>query len=365
MKIADIRAVPLRIPFSTGGPTWQIRGKTWETLDFVLVRVEMDDGTIGWGDAFAYHCHSAVAAAVTEMVAPQAIGQDATDIAALMRELQQRLHLFGRYGITLFALSGLDIALWDAAGKAAALPLCRLLGGRVRDDIPGYSSLVNYGDPDVVAEKTKNSLDEGYSHVKLHETGEAEVAAARDAAGEGVPIMVDTNCPWIPEEATRMAMAFSAYDIHWLEEPIFPPEDFSALAKLRHETGVPLAIGENACTAYQFREMIDAGAADYVQPSVTKVGGVTEFRKIAVLAEAGGVQLMPHAPYFGPGFLANLHLMAATPNSGLVEWLYLEREACLFGGAIAPTDGKFAVPDGPGLGVDPDPDVMKDYAVAD
>ena len=362
MKIADIRSVPLKIPFSSGGPAWELSGQQWQALDFVLVRVEMEDGTVGWGEAFAYHCRDAVHAAVTQMVAPIAVGRDAGDIAALMTDLQRRLHLFGRYGITLFALSGLDIALWDAAGKAAGLPLCRLLGGQVRDDIPGYASLFNYSDPEIVAQKTRQCVDEGYGYVKLHETGVAEVAAARDAAGYDVPIMVDTNCPWTLEEAKRMALAFLDYDIHWLEEPIFPPEDFAALARLRAETGIAIATGENACTAFQFKQIIDADAADYIQPSVTKVGGITEARKVAVLAETNGVAMMPHAPYFGPGFLATLHLMAAVPNSGLAEWFYLEREACLYGDAIAPRQGLFAVPGGPGLGIEPDPNVLKDYA---
>ena len=220
-------------------------------------------------------------------------------------------------------------------------------------------------DPELVAAKTKQSLDEGFDYVKLHETGVKEVLAARDAAGDGVPIMVDANCPWTPEEAKRMALALKPFDLYWLEEPIFPPEDYRALARLRVETGVALASGENACTAFQFRDMISAGAVDYVQPSVTKVGGITEFRKVAALAEAGGVTLMPHAPYFGPGFLATLSLIASTPNSGLAEWLYLDREACLYGNAITPKNGKFSIPDGPGLGLEPNPDVIKDYGVTD
>ncbi len=365
MKIADVRPKSLRIPFQTGGKAWEINGQKWNFLDFVLVRLELEDGTIGWGDAFSYHCRAAVHAAVEHMVAPVVVGQDASDISTLMLDMQKKLHLFGRYGVTLFALSGLDIALWDAAAKQAGQPLCRLLGGQAHDDIIGYSSLFNYSDPEMVAAKTKQSMDEGFDYVKLHETGIAEVSAARAVAGDGFPLMVDTNCPWAFEEAKRMALAFKAYDIHWLEEPIFPPEDYPTLARLRAETGVALASGENACTAFQFRDMIAAGAVDYVQPSVTKVGGITEFRKIAVQAETGGVALMPHAPYFGPGFLATLHLMAATPNSGLAEWLYLDREACLYGDVIRPQDGNFRVPEGPGLGLEPNADVMRDYQVAD
>ena len=363
MRIADIRSIPLQIPFRTGGAATELSGKQWSGLDFVLVRIELENGIVGWGDAFAYHCREAVHAAIETMVKPIALGRDVREISHLMSDLQRKLHLFGRYGITMFALSGLDIALWDALGKLAKLPLCELLGGHVNKKIPGYASLFNYSDPEIVAEKTKQCVSDGYDYVKLHETGLAEVAAARETAGKDIGIMVDANCPWTIEEANRMALAFMNLDILWLEEPIFPPEDFRALARLRHETGVAIATGENACTAFQFKQMIDTNAANYVQPSVTKVGGITEFQKIATLAETSGVSLMPHAPYFGPGFLATLHLMAAIPNSGLAEWFYLEREACLYGGAIAPENGGFKVPDGPGLGIDPDPDVIKDYTV--
>ena len=187
--------------------------------------------------------------------------------------------------------------------------------------------------------------------------------AARDAAGDGVPIMVDTNCPWTPEQARQMTLKLRPYDLHWLEEPIFPPEDFPAIARLRAGTGVAMAAGENNCTAVQFRDMFAANAVDYAQPSVTKVGGVTEFLKVATLADAAGVTLMPHSPYFGPGFLATLQLTAARGQPGaLVERYHMDLEASLYGELIDPVNGAFAVPQGPGLGRDPDPDVIKTYA---
>ncbi|MHA1153790.1 MAG: mandelate racemase/muconate lactonizing enzyme family protein [Alphaproteobacteria bacterium] len=373
MKIVQAEAIPLTIPFHTGGHTGGARagweGQAWQGLDVVLIRLETADGLVGWGEAFSYNCRRAVACAFEDMVAPLVRDREVNDIAALMAELQRALHIFGRYGITMFALSGLDIALWDLAAKAVGQPLGRFLGGEPGGEvgareIPGYASLFRYGEPEVVAERTRAALAEGYRHIKLHEIREPEVAAAREAAGPEVPIMVDANCPWSPAEAREMALKLKPYDLHWLEEPIFPPEDFAALARLRAETGVPLAAGENACTAFQFREMFAAGAVDYAQPSVTKLGGVTEFRKVAALARSHGVALMPHAPYFGPGFLATLQLMAAIPDSGLAEWFYLEREACLYGNAIAPRGGVFHVPQGAGLGAEPDPEVIKDYRTA-
>ena len=363
MKIAKIDSIVIKEPFSFGAAKDGPAPTTGEKNTILLVKVETDTGIIGWGDAFCYGCTDAVRAALHGMIAPLAVGRDAGDIARLSRDLQQSLHLFGRYGITIFALSGLDIALWDIAGKAANLPLHRLLGGAEQASLPGYASLLKYRNPERVAARTNLAIQQGYRHIKLHETEEAEVRAAREAAGHDVAIMVDTNCPWTPEEARHMTLKLRPYDLHWLEEPIFPPEDFAAIARLRAGTGVAMAAGENNCTSFQFREMFAVGAVDYAQPSVTKVGGVTEFLKVATLADAAGVTLMPHSPYFGPGFLATLQLAAARGQPGaMIERYHMDLEASLYGELIDPVSGAFAVPQGPGLGRDPDPDVIKTYA---
>ena len=363
MKIAAVETFAIKVPFTFGGAPGGFA--RWTSNDTLLVKVQTDTGITGWGDAFCYGCMESVRAAVHSMVAPRVIGRDARDIARLSYELQQALHLHGRYGITIFALSGLDIALWDIAAKAANLPLHRLLGGAGQTSLPAYASLLKFKDPERVAARTRLAIQQGYRYVKLHETGEAEVRAAREAAGDGVPIMVDTNCPWTPEQARQMTLKLRPYDLYWLEEPIFPPEDFPAIARLREGTGVATASGENLCTAVQFRDMLAAHAVDYAQPSVTKVGGITEFLKVSTLAEAAGVTLMPHSPYFGPGFLATLHLTAARGQPGaLVERYHMDLEASLYGDLIDPVDGAFAVPQGPGLGPDPDPDVIKTYAAA-
>lgn len=365
MKIARVDSISIKVPFSFGGAPTGFGGRVWTTNNILLVKVETDNGITGWGEAFCYGCTDAVQAALQSMIAPIVVGRDAADIARLSYDLQQTLHLFGRYGITMFALSGLDIALWDIAGKSAGLPLHRLLGGTGGKPLPAYASLLKYRDPERVGARSKLAVQQGYRHIKLHETEEPEVRAAREAAGDDVAIMVDTNCPWTPEQARDMALKLKKYDLHWLEEPIFPPEDFQALARLRAETGIPLASGENACTSFQFREMLAAGAVDYAQPSVTKVGGITEFLKVATLTETAGVTLMPHSPYFGPGFLATLQLMAARGQpGGMIERYHMDLEASLYGKWLEPVDGGFLVPEGPGLGCEPDPAVIKTYSAA-
>ncbi|MEQ9639430.1 MAG: mandelate racemase/muconate lactonizing enzyme family protein [Alphaproteobacteria bacterium] len=362
MRIASVETILVSIPYETG-PT---RGwPDWTHLNTVLVRIETDDGLVGWGDAFGYHAARATKAAVDHIIAPLLIGRDATDIARLSYELQQKTHLLGRYGITTFAISGVDIALWDLAGKAAGQPLARLLGGSTDRTFASYASFARYDEPEVVAERVSAAVNAGYRYVKLHEVTYETAKAAREAGGDDMALMVDTNCPWTEREALAMARRFKPLNLYWLEEPVFPPEDFAALARVQAAGGVPLAAGENACTSFEFAAMFRSGAVTYAQPSVTKVGGVSEFRKIIALAEHGPSTIVPHAPYFGPGFLATLHLMASLPHGSLVERLYVEPEAQYFGDAVNPVAGSFTVPDGPGLGIDPDPNVIKDYRVAD
>ena len=370
MKIARVETIPLAIPHEHGGPPPAWGGQAWDGLTILLVRVDTEDGATGWGEAFSYNCMPAVRAVVDATVAPIVIGRDATDIAGLNRDLQQALHLFGRYGITMFGISAIDIALWDLAGKRARLPLGQLLGGPAAPPlVPGYASLLKYRDPELVADNVRAALGDGYKAIKLHETGEAEIAAARAAMGEGVPLCVDVNCPWTPGEARAMAARLKPYDLHWLEEPIFPPEDFQALARLQRESGIDLACGENASTAFEFRLLLEAKAARYVQPSVTKLGGVTEFLKVLALTEAHGAAAMPHSPYFGPGWLATLQLLAAMPltgrpGGGWIERFHTRLEATLYPDFVSPVEGgQFRIPTGPGLGAEPDPHVIRDYRV--
>src|SRR5260221_6153434 len=146
--------------------------------------------------------------------------------------------------------------------------------------------------------------------------------------------MLATNCPWSLNEAQAMARRLEPHDLFWLEEPIWPPEDFAALAQLRATGGMPIAAGENAGSALQFVQMFAAGALDYAQPSVTKIGAIGEMRKVLALAEAANVTAVPHSPYFGPGLLATLEILAAAPQEMLGERLYVGLEASLIRGLL-------------------------------
>ena len=165
-----------------------------------MVKVETDVGIVGWGDAFSFHCRRVVAEAINTMVKPHLIGKNPLDVQQINFELQKKLHLFGRYGITIFAISAVDIALWDIVAKHSNLPLCNLLGSMGKKQLPAYASLWRYEDAETVQDRCKNAKNLGYKYIKLHEIFTSEVKAARDILGDDIPIMVDTNCPWTKDD---------------------------------------------------------------------------------------------------------------------------------------------------------------------
>jgi len=169
---------------------------------------------------------------------------------------------------------------------------------------------------------------------------------------------VDTNCPWTVAQAIEMARRMAPFTPTWIEEPVWPPENVAGLAEVREKGGLPTAAGENYGTIWEFRRAFEAGAVTYAQPSVTKIGGVTEMRRVMTLAETFGVQVVPHSAYFGPGLLASIHCIAAMPAESWVERFYCDFADNPLGEAIHPKRGRIAVPQGPGLGIDPDPRLL-------
>lgn len=360
-RITSVEPIVLKIPFSDGSTGVGLMPIKWTNLEIVLVKVTTDDGLVGWGEAFGYFCAASVAASVREMVAPVVVGQEADDPAAVNLALQRRLHLHGRYGITIFAISGLDIALWDLAGKRAGKSVAHLIGGRKRESIAAYASLMRYGDAGLVEKFSAQAAGEGYGDVKLHEIARETIGAGRKGAGPKVRLTTDINCNWSMAETEAIMPFLQEIDLFWLEEPIFPPEDWEALKSLQR-FGISISAGENACTAQEFKHLVEA--VTYSQPSVTKVGGLTEAVAICEIAARAGKTVMPHSPYFGPGYWATLQLAAARTEVGLFEYLYVSAEAAIDESIPTPRKGELVIPDLPGIGCTPDAKIIEKYRIA-
>jgi L-alanine-DL-glutamate epimerase-like enolase superfamily enzyme len=363
MKITAVETYWTQTPFDMGGRPKVEGGINAQKMNVVWLRIRTDAGIDGWGEAFGHGSSAASLAVLDTQLAPAILGQDARDIAGLRQRLGKVFHLFGRNGSHVFALSALDIALWDIAGKAAGLPLWRLLGASPVGSLRSYASLLRYGAADQVAAACKRAAERGYQDVKLHEITTPEIAAAREALGPSTRIMVDTNCPWTIPQALSMCGELEDLDLTWLEEPVWPPGDHDGLARVRLEGGIPIAAGENAAGLHDFKAAFEAGAQDIAQPSVTKIGGPSAMIEIAALCKAHGVRLVPHNAYFGAGYLASLHCNAALAPDAPFERLFIDLEASPYHEMVVAKDGHVTVPDGPGLGRDPDMDVLRRYLV--
>ena len=364
MKITRVEPILIRIPLQLDGAVPHASGAPKNDVHTLLVKVETDDGYTGWGEAFSNAGWLATRTAVAEIIAPRVIGKDSSQIAQIQADLHRGLYNTGRSGAVVFAISGLDIALWDIAAKRAGVPLYKLLGGSARATLPAYASLLRYGIEKAVVDKINEAKSRGYRLIKLHENNTAIVRAASKACGPDVALMVDCSCPWTVDESIAIARNWADLKLAWIEEPIYPPDDHSGLARLRTASSTPLAAGENISNFMEFKRLLDIGGVGIAQPSITKIGGVTEMRKVFALGEAHGVSVVPHSPYFGPGLLASIHVCAASARLIPIERYYCDFAESPFGEQIIPKNGDFAVPQEPGLGKDPDMGLVEKMRVA-
>jgi L-alanine-DL-glutamate epimerase-like enolase superfamily enzyme len=359
MNIVSVESRIVSLPFTMGGPFWVFAGQVWHRMEILMVRVETADGLVGWGEAFGHAANASTKAALDSIVAPLVIGRDASDIEGITRDVLPAVHLFGRNGPFVYAFAGIEIALWDIAGKRAGKPLHALLGEATQTDLECYASLLRYGDPALAARNTADACARGYRYIKLHEVTREAVLASK-AAGAGAEIMLDVNCAWPADQAVQMADALSGDGLYWLEEPVWPPEDVAGLARTKRAS-VPIAAGENTAGRFGFKTLIDAGAIDIAQPSVTKIGGIGEMLAVIELCRRADVRVMPHCPYFGHGLIATVHIIAALAPDALVEVLWLDMEDHPFHDFVRPVGGRLAVPQAPGLGCEPDPAILERY----
>ena len=363
-SITKIETIRVALPFETGGPRAGMRPalQAWLKMECVMLRIETADGLEGWGEAFGHLMAPASEAVLNNIVAPMLLGKDARAIATRIDELERPLHGLGRAGPAMYALSAVDIALWDLAGKRAGMPVYRMLGGD-NAELRRYASLMRYaGDTDAVSANVTRARERGFTTIKLHESTIPAFRAARRAVNAQDRICLDVNCPWTVAEARAIAREIAADDFHWLEEPVWPPENFAAMAAVRSE-GVPISAGENMTTLHDFKAAFDADALDNVQPSVTKCGGISGMLRVFALAQAYPVRVVPHCFYWGPGYHATAHLAAARPEPTLLETAFITF-------AVQPhalydsTSATLQLSEAPGLGFEADWDALSPYVVS-
>ena len=361
MKITSVETRVVSLPFTMGGPYNYFAGQKWDHLEILLVKVQTEDGLVGWGEAFGHACIDSTRVALERIVAPLVMGQDAREIKELSQRVLRSTHLLGRNGAHVFAYSGIEIALWDLAGKRAQQPIWKLLGGVEQASLTAYASLLTYTDPSLVSQNVAQAAQEGYRYIKLHETTREATQAALNAAGaQGAKIMLDVNCAWAPAQAREVANSLKEDGLLWLEEPVWPPEDLRGLAGVRR-IGIPIAAGENVAGVHGFESLIDAGAIDIAQPSVTKIGGIGEVVQVIQLAKARGIKVQLHCPYFGPGLIASILIAAALIEDPLIEILWMQMSANPFDPWVRAEDGRIRVPKLGGLGVEPDEKILAQY----
>jgi len=298
--------------------------QTFAFHGWLVVEIFTDDGLVGIGNA-------ALTPQVTKQVIdlhlkPLLIGKDPWDIEFLWQLMYRKTMAFGRRGLGMVAISAVDIALWDILGKSAKQPVYRLLGGRTKPRIPVYASRLYSVELSELAAEAKRYKAEGYKAMKLRfGWGPTDGAAGmqrnlnlvrtvRETVGDGIDVMADAYMGWTLDYAKRMLPLLEPFQLRWLEEPIIP-DDVHGYAELRSYGRIPIAGGEHEFTAYGFRDLLEARALDYIQFDTNRVGGLTQARKIAALAEAYSVPVIPHA-----GQMHNYHVVMASLNSPMAEY---------------------------------------------
>ena len=363
MKITAIEPILIKLPYEHGAPKPPMgAGPVRETMDALLLRVETDKGITGWGEAFGFATTPVTISAIENALTPLVIGQDVDDIEKLTTTIKRKMQNMMHGGPARFAVSALDIALWDIRGKAMGEPVWKLLNDKAtRDYVPAYASLLKLGEPERVSKICDAALERGYRHIKLHERTVEATNAAREAIGPDVSLMVDTNCAWTVDEAIAMAQQMRPLNLTWLEEPISPPDDYAGLARVRCEGGVPVAVGENLGNPMDVHWLAGENAADFIQPSVVKLGGISDVWKTQAYAKTKGIRVMPHSPFVGPGLIATIHIVAAMEDDVWCEHRYCDLGADPLKGTAPFVDGNLMVPQKPGLGIEMDMVIVERY----
>ena len=373
MNIREIRAIGLRGATPEGGWSDELEG---DDCVHTLITVITDEGLTGLGSVFTNDDLVKSALAVLE---PLYLGENALEPERVSEKLQQNMFWLGRGGSITHAISGIDIALWDLLGKATGQPVGRLLGGRYRDRVRPYASVLMQT-PAILADYLLQLKEQGFRAFKIgwgpfgrqsHALDEKIVKAAREAIGSDVLLMVDaggSDAFWNNgyKWALRTSQMLADYDVAWFEEPL-KPDALQDYILLRQKAPVPIAGGEVLTRRQSFQPWLQAGAFDIVQPDVTKVGGISEERRIAWMAQENGIRFIPHGWNTAVGLAADLQLASAFADTDLVEYLtgspYIDE--IVVDDWRLDEEGMLPIPDKPGLGITLNTEAVERYSNQD
>jgi L-alanine-DL-glutamate epimerase-like enolase superfamily enzyme len=375
MRIRRVHATWCRVPIPYERQHTSDFGRV-PTFDSVIVRVETDCGITGWGEAKAGVGSAAacagLAAIINDDYAPLLVGQDPRDISRLWDVMYNTpregyavasgyaLPQVGRRGLSISAIAGVDVALWDILGKSLNVPVWRLLGGKRVDRMPAYAS-GGWADAANIGAQLQDYCDTaGFRAVKMRvgimdgspARSAARVRAARQTLGPDIRLMADAHGTWTVAEARAFARMVEDCDLFWFEEPV-SADDKSGMAEVRRSSSVPISAGESEFTRHDFREICELRAADVLQPDLAIAGGLTEGLRISALASAFNLRLAPHLWSGAPAFAAGMHL-AATQSAGFILEYSLGHNPMLHDlieEDFPVEDGHIAIPDRPGLGI--------------
>jgi L-alanine-DL-glutamate epimerase-like enolase superfamily enzyme len=370
VRIREIQAIGLRGATPEGG--WSAELQEDDSVHTLII-VRTDEGITGVGSVFTT---GALVQAALEVLAPLYTGERADEPERVSEKLHQHTFWLGRGGSITHTISGIDIALWDILGQSTGQPIGRLLGGRYKERVQPYASLL-MDQPDPLRELLLSIKDTGFRAFKMgwgpfgrvsNQLDEAIVKTARNAVGENARLMVDaggSDAYWAQgyKWALRTADMLNSYGVEWFEEPL-KPDAFDDYVALRRNAPLPIAGGEVLTRRQSFLPWLRAGAFDIVQPDVTKVGGISEERRIGWMANEHGIKFVPHGWNTALGLAADLHLASAFPETDLVEYIagsaYVDD--LTVEGFTLDADGMLAIPDRPGLGITLDPDKVERYS---
>lgn len=372
LKITDVQAIILR------QPTMDV-SKADGSQDALLIRIETDAGITGIGEVDSL---PPVVKAIVEAPPSHAIasglrhlllGENPLEIDRLWAKLYRGSIYYGRGGPAVHAISGIDIALWDIKGKALGQPIHRLLGGPHRTAIRAYASTLMPETPEEASQVVAGLVERGFTAVKLGwgpfgrdaDLDVALVRAAREAAGDEVELMFDIGLGWPDaDHAIRQVRRFEPYRPYWVEEPLWP-DDVAGYRKLADAVETRIACGEEDATRWGFEQLMERARIDVIQPDVTRAGGISECVRIAQLAALRGVAMVPHSWSTGIIKAASLHVIGAMPDATFLEYCVQETalNQLLTVERFPVVDGMVALPEGPGLGIEIDEEVVRKYAV--